>query len=1004
MALGFGFNKAKVLSSAEKYVQQGKLQNAINEYEKVVKEDAKDLTVLNTIGDLYARLGQADKAAGYFRRVGEAYANDGFTVKAIAMYKKITKLNPSATECLQKLAELYTQQGLYNDARQQYVLLADSLIRSSELEAAARVFQKMLELDPENAAMQSKLAELYLKMGKRNEAQDIFFRAAESLYQRAAMDAADEALGRVLSIDPTNSRAVLMRGKIALESGDGAGAVCHLEKITGLDKSPEALHAMLRARLLLGQKDEAEPLAKKLFTVHQDVTGVSTYADWLVAAGSAEEGLKLYDEYADRLLASDSAGVIENLRGMVGRVKDNANALRLLLNVVQKSGDKTNLGEVTELLAHALVQSGELVQARDLYRDLAEMEPENPVHEQNFRQVIAKLGQDAAVRPLTPEQGGQALLVDELETTAPAVVQEFSPEVTAAVRAALTDSELFESYNIPAKAIVPLEKALPQAPRHVMLNQRLAALYARAGRFEQAAHCCEVLFEEHRNAGHEEQAEQYRGLAKKYRDQAPAKKAEGAAATPDTGVNEFGLDAFTEDAFSGPAAAAITGAPAEEAPPMAPVAEMAVEAAPEAPAPVAEFAVTPTVEPPAEEAAPASAPAPQEFDVSQEWESAVEVEPPEAAAAAEAPAVTEEVAATSSLADLMDEARFYISQEMWNEAKSALARCEEMSPGAHEVAELRQKAEAAMAPPLPPPPQPEPAPIQEFETAPAVAEVPAEETFTPASAPEPPSEPKPEPIVPSSAPVVEMPPPAPKVEMPPPAAQPALAAASAPSTGSALGDFVLDLESSLGSDFSLGGAPAATPRHAPAQAAAPVPAAQAAPPPPAPVPTPAPAVAAQAAPAAAGETSSVLSDMFEEFKEEVEEEGGAADQGEDPETHYNLGVAFKEMGLLDEAIGELQKVCHAIEHGRPFKEVMQAYTWLAQCFVEKGVPEASIKWYDRALKVAPDEDTKMAVHYDLANAYEISGNKQAALQHFMEVYGSNIDYRDVADRIKALRS
>ena len=57
MAFGFGFNKQKALSAAEKFVQQGKLQNAIAEYEKVLKADPKELTVSNTIGDLYARLG-----------------------------------------------------------------------------------------------------------------------------------------------------------------------------------------------------------------------------------------------------------------------------------------------------------------------------------------------------------------------------------------------------------------------------------------------------------------------------------------------------------------------------------------------------------------------------------------------------------------------------------------------------------------------------------------------------------------------------------------------------------------------------------------------------------------------------------------------------------------------------------------------------------------------------------------------------------------------------------
>src|SRR5258708_12974855 len=120
MAFGFGFNKQKALSAAEKFVQQGKLQSAIAEYDKVLKHDAKDLTVNNTIGDLYARLGDIAKAIECFKTVGDAYAAQGFTVKGIAMYKKITKLRPSVDGSL-KLAELYTQQGLFNDARPQYL-------------------------------------------------------------------------------------------------------------------------------------------------------------------------------------------------------------------------------------------------------------------------------------------------------------------------------------------------------------------------------------------------------------------------------------------------------------------------------------------------------------------------------------------------------------------------------------------------------------------------------------------------------------------------------------------------------------------------------------------------------------------------------------------------------------------------------------------------------------------------------------------------------------------
>ena len=137
MAFGFGFNKQKVLSAAEKFVQQGKLQNAITEYEKIIKADPKDLTVMNTVGDLYSRLGESERAIECFKNVGDAYAQQGFTVKAIAMYKKLSKLRPTLEGSL-RLAELYTQQGLFNDARAQYLQVAEEFLRGGELEPARK--------------------------------------------------------------------------------------------------------------------------------------------------------------------------------------------------------------------------------------------------------------------------------------------------------------------------------------------------------------------------------------------------------------------------------------------------------------------------------------------------------------------------------------------------------------------------------------------------------------------------------------------------------------------------------------------------------------------------------------------------------------------------------------------------------------------------------------------------------------------------------------------------
>jgi Tetratricopeptide repeat len=277
---------------------------------------------------------------------------------------------------------------------------------------------------------------------------------------------------------------------------------------------------------------------------------------------------------------------------------------------------------------------------------------------------------------------------------------------------------------------------------------------------------------------------------------------------------------------------------------------------------------------------------------------------------------------------------------------------------------------------------------------------------------------------PASLPQVAKQPRAPETELAPVAhSEPVVSGQHAP----ALGEFVADLEASLGDDF-LTAAPvaasevaAATPAARPASAAhasasAATSAAAVAPamihsavaPSPAPIAPPQPvasaALPAEPAKGSAGRPPGIdLAEMFGELKQELEADAASSD--EDPETHYNLGIAFREMGLLDEAIGELQKACQAVERGHPFPQVMQTYTWLAQCFLDKGVPEAAVRWYEKALSVnGIDQETRTALNYELGSASEAAGDKTRALQHFMQVYGSNIDYRDVAERIKALKS
>src|SRR4029077_15307746 len=132
------------------------------------------------------------------------------------------------------------------------------------------------------------------------------------------------------------------------------------------------------------------------------------------------------------------------------------------------------------------------------------------------------------------------------------------------------------------------------------------------------------------------------------------------------------------------------------------------------------------------------------------------------------------------------------------------------------------------------------------------------------------------------------------------------------------------------------------------------------------------------------------------------EMGGAED--EDLETHYNLGTAFREMGLLEEAISEFQKVAKATDRGKPFRYTMQCSTLLGLAFMEKGQPGIAALWYERALQT-PDMESEsiLALRYDLGVAQESAGDPEAALKSFSQVYAANIDYRDVAERIAALQ-
>ncbi len=142
-----------------------------------------------------------------------------------------------------------------------------------------------------------------------------------------------------------------------------------------------------------------------------------------------------------------------------------------------------------------------------------------------------------------------------------------------------------------------------------------------------------------------------------------------------------------------------------------------------------------------------------------------------------------------------------------------------------------------------------------------------------------------------------------------------------------------------------------------------------------------------------GKGEALLEEVFREFQKGVAEQLSE----EDSDTHFNLGIAYREMGLLPEAIREFQIA------SRDKKLFVESCSIIGVCYQEQGMWSEAASWYQKAL-VAPDisEDARLGLRYDLAVAYEAAGDSEQAYGILAEILAVNPAYRDVSDRLSSL--
>ena len=1016
------FDKRKAIQNALGYTQQGKWDRAIAEYLTILKADPHDLTVCNNLGDLYARAGKAPEAVEQYLKLGELYRTDGLSVKAIAVYKKIIKLDSKRTQALLACADLYEEQGLTGEAKIQLVMAAEHYAKAGETPKVIEIYQRLAALDPTNSMLLTKLADLLRKEGKREEAATQYELAAQAAEAAGQAAESKRLLAKVRELAPESPQAHLALGEQLLREGRHAEAVGALLKATASDRTNAQAWCLLgEAYVGLGQASEAIAALEQAVELGLPEDGVRRpLARALILEGRTDEGLTLCQKLTEDALARNNPDeAIAFCHEIVAQAPNPAPIHAHLVKLLQDLGRDEEARAATWALAAAYEACGETQEAVQVYHQLLERDPsdaEVKVRLEVLEGLPAPSVEEEALSVPGPEAGpGPEAESLVLEEAAPPEVELTPTEIAATepVPTELASTELPPTESVPTP-LAPEEppalelspdgpltlgdatglelearptqvfdldesgelagiRYLPQEPQGVALEglagfgglgielpgespgEGVSALEALGEEEGASGEVAELLAEAevYLKYGLTEKARErlvevvrlapqnltaHRQLKVLYLERPQAEEACGEILAIARILRERGqLEAVQRELQEG-----LRLAPGSAAL-QGMLAEVAGASRPAEMAPAFELPDLDGDEAAIEEEIPA------------ELQSLLEE-------AGEEPGLLLEAAEPEpdqAMADDLAEAEFYLTQGMVEEARAVHRRMRARDANHPAVVQLGGQIGPSAAVEAPEPEETAPlAGVVEDAAPEAQAELPPDVLdFLPETLPEivPPAEPRAEPRVAAApAPATpEAPPPR------PPPAQPPIPDIGSPKFsvmqggGEAGADGFVNLGAELEEEL------AAEDRGAPADSGAPL-----------------------------------VEDLIREFQKGVREH---LDE-KDFETHYNLGIAYKEMELYDEAIQEFRLAARDPGRALPCADL------LGLCFLAKADLDAAIQELRAGLDVrGHPRESYYALRYDLGVAYEAHGDLQRALECFEALQADDERFRDASARAQDLR-
>ncbi|KPL05906.1 hypothetical protein AMJ86_10405 [bacterium SM23_57] len=146
---------------ARRFFLKKKWSKAIEEYQKCLTEDANNLLVINLLGDTYFQKRDTEEAFDYYRKALKAFETEGLFDNAIAMAKKMSRLDPDDGKIHLKLAQLYTDQAFLTDAIAHVKTYTRFMGKKHDEAAILGIFQKIAGMTVENPSLWDQIAECY---------------------------------------------------------------------------------------------------------------------------------------------------------------------------------------------------------------------------------------------------------------------------------------------------------------------------------------------------------------------------------------------------------------------------------------------------------------------------------------------------------------------------------------------------------------------------------------------------------------------------------------------------------------------------------------------------------------------------------------------------------------------------------------------------------------------------------------------------------------------------